>query len=205
MNAGIEKIKSALYTYKQQRDFAAERVKAIAADYGTEAGERERERQEKKLAAHRADAERVIYDECSYGIVSAEKWGKLDGSKLTDDAKLLEADLVDVESFEQLKAKYAGNATMLQALKKYGERKNEEDRQTRGEAARGLFLTEKYTIRDIPTVQDKVRNWDNVKKLAYSLLDVMDKAEQTTDWTVAFAAAALPKQLENFGDGFDCL
>lgn len=204
MNTRIERIKGALYTYKQQRDIAEDRVQTIISDYGTEAGERERERQEKKLASYRADAERVINEECSFGIGEAERWGKLDGSKLTDDAKLLEADLADTETFERLKAKYADNATMLQALKRYGERKNEEDR--REKAAAGTFsMTEKYRVIDIPTVKDKVHNWEIVKQRANSMLNVMDKAGKVQDWTMDFAAAALPKQLESFGEGFDFL
>lgn len=203
MNSNIESIKSAIYTYKQQREYAREQVKAITETYGQEAGDRERERQEKKLAPSREIAEQAIKTAYSNGVYAVNQWSKLDGAKLTDDAKLLDADLVDKDTFDQMKAKYANNATMLQALRRYGEKKNEADKQERAKTGE-LALAEPYNVSDIPTAENKLNNWEAAQKQAFHMLDVIDKDGQDSgDWGTAFEMAAMPKQLEYFGEGRD--
>ena len=200
MNAYIESIKGAIYTYKQRRDNATERIKETAEVYGKEAGDREKEIQSKKLAPYRAEAEAAIKEAYRRGVSGVNDWAKLDGAKLTDDAKLLDADLVSKEDFEALKAKYAGNYTMLQALRRYGDRHNEMERQENQKNG-WLALGEAYKTKDIPTAEEKLHNWDLAQKQALHLLDVADMDGDQGDWGKAFEIAAFPQQLEHFGEG----
>lgn len=202
MNGYIESIKGAIYTYKQRRDNATERIKETAEVYGKEAGDREKEIQSKKLAPYRAEAEEAIREAYRRGVSGVNDWAKLDGAKLTDDAKLLDADLVSKEDFEALKAKYAGNYTMLQALRRYGDRHNEMERQENQKNG-WLALGEAYKTKDIPTAEEKLHNWDLAQKQALHLLDVADMDGDQGDWGKAFEIAAFPQQLEHFGEGRD--
>ena len=123
MNQNAERIKTALKGYKEKREAADARIKQIRELYGDEAAQHEAERQNKTLKAARATVEETIRAAHGEGRRAAEAWGTLDGSKLTDDIKLLDAGLVDREAFNGLKTRYKDNATMLSALRKRRTRK----------------------------------------------------------------------------------
>lgn len=56
-------------------------------------------------------------------LASIEAWARLDGSKLTDDARLLKYDLPPAQFYELAK-KYKNNGTMCFVLAQYAEKKN---------------------------------------------------------------------------------
>ena len=205
MNKNAETIKNALLTYKGLREAADARIKQIRETYGEEAGRAEAEIQSKRLSQARATAESTIQNAHGEGRRAAEAWGTLDGSKLTDDIKLLDAGLVDREAFNGLKNRYKDNATMLSALRKYGEKKNAEaakEIRDSGDAFTAA-LTEPFELRDIPTAEDKMKRWDKAKSSALDLLDAMDgagKYANPNDWAAAFTKAAMPETLEHFGE-----
>ena len=60
------------------------------------------------------------------GKREAEAWGRLDGGKITEDAKLLDAGIVTPEQFKELATRYADNGTMTQLLADYAQKKNAE-------------------------------------------------------------------------------
>ena len=117
MSKYADDMKQAIMTYKNRYKNAEANIKLVLENYGEEAGQRELERQEKNLKAEREKAAAAIREAYSEGVYLAELWGKPDGSRLTDDLKLFDAGIVTPEVFDQLKARYKDNATMLSALK----------------------------------------------------------------------------------------
>lgn len=204
MNRYIENMKNAVASYKQAKETANERIKAIYETYGQEAGDREKAMQEKKLAPQAEATRQAIREAHKSGVNAVEQWAKLDGSKLTDDARLLDAGLVDEKEFERLKTKYSDNSTMLLALRKYGEKQNEMQMQASREDGH-VALTEGYKVRDIPTAESKMHNWELAQKQAMHMVDLLDKSGDSKpgNWGNSFELAFLPEQLEHFGEGKD--
>ena len=205
MNQHAVNMKNALNEYKKATEAAKQQIKFITDTYGKEAGEAEKEIQAKKLERARAAAVDTINKAAGAGHKEAEAWGRVDGSKLTDDVKLLDAGLVDKAEFDRLKEKYSGNYTMLQALRKYGEQQNkaagEEIR--KGGDAMAAALAEPFEVRDIPTAEDRPKKWERTQAQALDLLDAMDgsgKYKNPHDWGAAFVQAAMPETLEHFGE-----
>lgn len=206
MNQHAVNMKNALNDYKKATDTAKRQIEFITTTYGKEAGEAEREIQAKKLEKARAAAVDTINKAAGAGYKEAEAWGRLDGSKLTEDAKLLDAGLVDKAEFDRLKAKYSGNYTMLHALRKYGEKQNkaasDEIRSSGGDGL-AAALAEPFDLRDIPTAEDKPKRWEKAQAQALDLLDAMDgsgKYSNPHDWGAAFILAAMPETMEHFGE-----
>lgn len=202
MNQNAENIKKALKAYKEKRDAADARIQQIRENYGEEAAQREADRQNKSLKAARAEVESTIRAATGEGRRAAEAWGRMDGSKLTDDIKLLDAGLVDVATFNELKGRYKDNATMLSALRKYADKQNAAAAKEASEKG-DLPLAEPYETRDIPTAEGKAKSWDNAQRGAFDMLDAMDgsgKYGNPQDWGAAFVKAALPDTLEHFGE-----
>ena len=201
MSKYIDDMKSALVTYKTAKQNAEKRLQEIRELYGDEAGQHESERQAKQLTAARERAEAAIREAYSEGVYLAEQWGKLDGARLTDDVKLLDAGLVDAEAFEALKTRHRDNATMLLALKKYGERMNAAAAQERAKTGE-LPIAEPYNVRDITTGAEKVENWKRAKTQALGVLDMIDgKGAYSDPWTQALGNALGDETIEHFGEG----
>ena len=202
MNQNAEKIRKALQTYKEKREAADARIAQIRELYGEEAAQHEAERQNKTLKQARTEVEGTIRAATGEGRRAAEAWGRMDGSKLTDDIKLLDAGLVDVETFNELKGRYADNHTMLSALRKYADKQNAAAMKEAHEKG-DLPLAEPFETRDIPTPADKAKKWDNVQARAFDMMDALDgtgKYSNPHDWGAAFVKAALPQELEHFGE-----
>ena len=206
MNQHAVNMKKALMDYKKATDTAKQQIDFITNTYGQEAGEAEKEIQAGKLERARSAAVDTINKAAGAGYKEAEAWGRLDGSNLTDDMRLLDAGLVDKAEFDRLKTKYSGNYTMLHALRVYGEKQNK----AAGDAIRanngdGLeaALAEPFDLRDIPTAEDKPKRWEKAQTQALDLLDAMDgsgKYSNPHDWGAAFILAAMPETLEHFGE-----
>lgn len=202
MNQNAERIKTALKDYKAKRETADARINQIREMYGEEAAQHEAERQNKTLKQARAAVEETIRAAHGEGRRAAESWGRLDGSKLTDDIKLLDAGLVDVEAFKDLKARYKDNSSMLAALKKYADKQNAAAMKEAHEKG-DLPLAEPYETRDIPTAEGKAKSWDRARDSALDMLDAMDgtgKYSNPHDWGASFVKAAMPQTLESFGE-----
>jgi vacuolar-type H+-ATPase subunit H len=200
-------IRNALKTYKTTVDQAKNRLEQVKRDFGDEAEARERERLENQLKNARNQAEAVIRDSHREAVENTMKWGQLDGSKLTDDAKLLTAGLVDPAEFDRLKTKYHDNATMLKALKKYGEQEN--GKRIEEAKKHGELVIEggdgMYTVSDISTADDRIMNWNKFQKSAVNRLDMIDGSGAYNDsWNQAFAKAFDAESgIDEFGEGID--
>ena len=204
MSKYIDDMKSALVTYKTAKQNAEKRLQEIRELYGDEAGERESERQEKQLTSARQRAEAAIREAYSEGVYLAEQWGKLDGARLTDDVKLLDAGLVDADAFETLKNRHRDNGTMMLALKKYGERMNAAAVQEAREKGDFSAMTAPYNVRDIVTGADKVENWKRAKTQALDVLDMIDgKGAYSDPWTKALGNALGGESIEHFGENLN--
>ena len=203
MNQYIENMKNALMNYNSEKQKSVQRQNEIRELYGEEAAKKEYARLENHLKSARNTAEAAIREAYSEGVYLAEQWGKMDGSKLTDDVKLLDADLVDTDTFEKLKSRHQGNATMLMALKKYGERQNEAAQKKAQE--KGDFMSamnNPYNVKDITTLPDKLNNWQKAKKQAFDTLDMIDGKGQFSDpWAQALGKALGEQTIEHFGEG----
>lgn len=203
MNKHIETMKKQINDYKALYDAAEARVKQITEDYGEEAGKREQERQDKKLQTARAAAQAAISEAYKEGTRTAREWGAMDGSKLTDDVKLLDGNLVSPADFEELKKKHSGNAMMLKALRQYGEKQNAaavKEAEEKGDKM-AAFGVKPYKVQDIVTVSDKLETWERAQKAAVNCLDMVDGSGNYSDsWTRAFTKEAGGKQLETFGE-----
>lgn len=197
-------IRNALKTYKTTIEQARIRLAKVKDDYGEEAESRERERIEKQMRTARNHAESVIHESHREAVENTRKWGQLNGANLTDDAKLLTAGLVDRNEFDRLKEKYQDNATMLTALKKYGEQENEKliaKAHENGEK----FVANVFNVQDIATADDRIKNWDKFEKSAINRLDMIDSTGQFADpYNQAFAKAfdAEPN-FDTFGEGIE--
>lgn len=197
-------IRSALKGYKEKVNQAKSRIDQVKRDFGDEAEARERERLEAGLKSAREQAESAIRQAHKEAVEFTMKWGQLDGSKLTDDVKLLENGLVDPAEFDRLKGKYHDNATMLTALKKYGDQENAkalEQAHKNGES----FAPVKYNVHDISTADDRIVNWNKLQKSAVDRLDMIDGSGAYRDsWNQAFAKAFDAESgIDSFGDGID--
>ena len=200
-------MRNALRGYQGRVQAARARVDEIREAYGREAADRQREREAERLKGERATAEAAIREAYSEGIYQVNQWGQLDGGRLTDDAKLLDAGLVTPAQFDAMKAKYAGNFTMLAALKKYGDRQNANAIQAArdmGDHA-GAWGAIQYNVRDIPTKEGKLETGEVLRQGALKMLDMIDSsgAYGTDPYMAAFGNAMGGAAVENFGQGAD--
>ena len=125
MNRYIEEMRRALVEfYNTQKRINAERADAMKKYNQEFQGD---------VLSRLMEESGTAYDKARYRIESAkadalasiEAWEKLDGSKLTDDAKLLKYDLPPSQFYELAK-KYKNNGTMCLVLAQYAEKKNRE-------------------------------------------------------------------------------
>lgn len=207
MSRYVDDMRNALRGYQGRVQAARARVDEIREAYGQEAADRQREREAKRLKGERATAEAAIREAYSEGIYQVNQWGQLDGGRLTDDAKLLDAGLVTPAQFDAMKAKYAGNFTMLAALKKYGDLQNTnaiQAAQDKGDHA-GAWSVAPYNVRDIPTKEGKLETWKGLRQGALKMLDMIDSsgAYGTDPYMAAFGNAMGGAAVENFGQGAD--
>ena len=201
MGKYVDDMKKAITGYKSAYQAAEQRLKAVGEDYGKEAAERELERQTQILAGAREKAEKAIRDAYSEGVYLAEQWGKPDGSRLTDDLKLFDAGIVTPEIFNDLKARYRDNATMLAALKAQGDKLNAaaaEKSRTEG----GLAMSTVYDTSDITTLEDKLNGWKQLKAQAIDTLDMIDGTGNYSDqWTQTLGNVLGEEMINHFGEG----
>ena len=207
MSKYVDDMRNALRGYQGRVQAARARVDEIREAYGREAADRQREREAERLKGERATAEAAIREAYSEGIYQVNQWGQLDGGRLTDDAKLLDAGLVTPAQFDAMKAKYAGNFTMLAALKKYGDRQNANAIQAArdmGDHA-GAWGAIQYNVRDIPTKEGRLETWEGLRQGALKMLDMIDSsgAYGTDPYMAAFGKAMGGAAVENFGQGAD--
>lgn len=196
----IDEMKGAMRAYRTSMKEATARVDSIRENYGDEAAQREQARQEKALASARTSAQQKIRDAYAGAVRSVEQWGTLDGSRLTDDAKLLQSGLVSPDQFETMKGKYADNYTMLEALRKYGDEQNAKHMKKAHDA--GAFpIGGPYNNRDIPTIDSKKATWGKLRDGALNMLDNIDGSANNDPFSRAWFNEAGAQAIDGFGYG----
>jgi len=127
-----------------------------------------------KLKAHqdeeRKNAISAIQEEQEKARAAVAEWARLDGSKITDDAKLLEYGGVTPQQFSELAKKYRDNGTMCQVLRNYGEKHNAQLRKE----SREVFPAGLYALDQIQTVEDRTREAEHSAKSALSIVNMID-------------------------------
>lgn len=196
----IDEMKGAMRAYRIQVTDAEERVASIRKDYGEDAAKREWARQQNALEKARSEAGQAIRAAHNAGTTEAKRWATLKGSDLTDDTKLLDAGLVNPEQFDAMKDKYKGNYTMLAALRKYADARNDEHMKKAHEAGR-FEIGGPYQTHDMPTPESKIAAWDKLRDSALSMLDMIDGGGNM--WERALHQATGFSDIEHFGQGAD--
>lgn len=154
---------------KSVRDARAKILEARKIYQPEEAKERE-EKLLEHLEHERSNAMSAIQEEREKACQGVAKWGQLDGSKITADAKLLEHGLVTPDQFSQLVEKYQDNGTMCALLRNYAEQHNEQLRAKSKDAFPAGILD----TRTIPTQEDMTRAAEHDAKSALSIVGMID-------------------------------
>lgn len=152
-----------------------------AETYQAEVAEEQNRGIDAKLSQLYADAWKRLQAAQAAGIVQAEKWGDLDGAKITDDLRLLGGHFeLKKPQVEALVEKYRGNGTMMEAIAKYAREHNM------------AFL-------NVPSVAGKKEAWAYILDHAKTLLDQATNPP-AVGWMVgATATGAVKRQIDTFG------
>lgn len=181
MNTYLSQMRDALSTYFTSAQALMEQKQKNAETYQAEVAEEQNRGIDAKLSQLYADTWRKLQDAQSAGIAQAEKWGELDGSKVTDDLRLLGGHFeLKKAQVEALVEKYRGNGTMMEAIGKYA-REHEMG-----------FL-------NIPSVGGKVEAWAYILDYAKTLLDQSTNPPAVGFMVGATATAAVKRQIDTFG------
>lgn len=181
LNIYLTQMRDALAAYSTGAQALMEQKQKNSQIYQSEVAEEQNRGIDAKLSQLYADTWKALQDAQAAGIAQAEKWGELDGSKITDDVKLLGGHFeLKKPQVEALVERYRGNGTMCEALAKYAREHGME------------FL-------NIPSVAGKVEAWGCVLDYAKSLLDQATNPP-SVGWMVGAAAAgAVKRQIDRFG------
>lgn len=186
MNQYLKEMKDALTTAYQEAKRHASDVATARETYLPDAAAREISRLDSAHEQAQRAARDSILAARDRGIASAKAWGKLDGSKITDDAKLLKLDLSS-EEFEDLVERYKHNATMLHMLAQYAE--------THRKGEPGQIGETWYPLSWIPTVESKVAAYSRMADSAIATLNAMNGS----GWGRGVDSPIVAASVEQFG------
>lgn len=198
MNKYIQQTKDAILDYLSKAQKTGAKIAEGRKIYQPDSMEQEEKRLRGELMKARKETEakiESIYREASAG---ARDWGKLDGSKLTDDVYLLHDQGVTPAQFNELVDRYQDNYTMLDALRKYGEAKNQEAAKKARENG-NVFPTAPYKVYDIPGPDARMKEWDDMKRQATYFLNVADGSGFASGFERDFAKSTADKAFEAWG------
>lgn len=159
-------VKEALKEYRQAALYAVSEIDKIERTYKEEEAARLKKGVLDRLAEKRTAANAVFDAVIADGKKRAEEWSRLDGNKITADAKLLDFDL-SPDEFAELARRYKDNGTMSRLLYKYGEQRNARNAEEKG--GKGV----RYDIISIPTAEAKTAEFSKDAVVAKGLLDRM--------------------------------
>lgn len=165
----MSNIKAVLRNYQKAAKTAQEKAKQARELYQPDAAERECTRIAAWLDGERAKAQAAIDEDRKGRMQALDDWKRLDGSKLTDDVKLLDNNLVTVEQFSGMVEKYRENATMCAALARYAERRNADAMKQKGTVPEAL-----YPVGIVPTAEAKAQAISRTAAGAYSVIGLID-------------------------------
>ena len=167
----VDRMAAAVKKYYTEAQIAAGKMQRNNEIYTSEFAEPENEKVKQQLQIARQAAEDAIAEAQAAGRAEALKWGELDGTKITDDARLLDFD-ISPDQFSKLVEKHRTNGTMLSLLKNYGDRQNEKYQQKEGKT--GEMPKVYYPTGSIPTAEMKAEVYDKFAAGARNLLSSID-------------------------------
>ena len=126
MNKYVQTMKTAITNYHNAIKEASSKMAENTRIYKPEEADKANDAIMAKLREAKNAALSAIAEASADGNREVDAWGQLDGAKITDDAKLLDAGAVNPDQFKGLVQKYQNNATMLQLLANYAEKQNGE-------------------------------------------------------------------------------
>lgn len=180
----ITRMKNALKTFLDAAADAAKEIKRnneiYQHDAALEANRIVAARRNTAKDAARAEIEAAA----AAGKAKAEAWGRMDGAKITEDAKLLQFSMTP-EQFKELVERHRGNGTMIHLLAQYGTEQNEKN------GASLYRHVEKYfPVADLPTLAKKIETYDKFRGYAMQLLP---RIEEHPD------LSGIIEEVDNFG------
>lgn len=201
MNSYLQRTKDTILDYLGKAQRTEAKINEGRNIYLPDSMEQEEKRLRGELMKARKETEAKldsIYHEASAG---AREWGKLDGTKLTDDVYLLQGQGVTPEQFTELVERYQDNYTMLDALRKFGEARNKAAVKEAREAGNNdIFIPAPYDVRNIPGPDAKMQEWDDMRKRATYFLNVADGTGFNSDFEKGFATSTAQKAFDAWGE-----
>ena len=188
--AHIENMKKAVSGYYSAVGEASDRISKNNSMYREDIAEAENKKVLSGLRDKRSAAEDAIIKAQDAGMMEAASWGRLDGAKITDDAKLLQMEL-SPEQFNELKERYKGNGTMSAMLVQYAHQHNA------AKQADDPSAIMRFNVLDIPTTESKQKAYSAFANGALHLLDRMDSNDGFLSGT---NSEMLKAAVETFGE-----
>ena len=198
MKTAIQRSKDAILDYLSKAQQTEKKIAEGRQIYQPDSMEKEEKRLRGELAKARQETEAKIDAIIRDRSRGAEDWGKLDGTKLTADAQLLQGNGVTPAQFDQLVERYQDNYTMLDQLRKYGEARNAEAAE-KAHAKDNHFPAPAYNVTNIPGPDAKVQEWNYLRQQAAYFLNVADGTGFPSEFERQFARNAADKQFEAWG------
>ncbi len=199
MNYQVEQMRNAIRRYRDDTRRNEERLRNIWDWYKPEVAEREEATIRGEMRNERIEAENALIEAIQAATQRISSWATLDGNMLTADVRLLDVG-VTPEQFAALVAKHATNYTMLDALKKYGEKQNA----AAAEAARAsgeVALATPFDLASIPDPTAMAETWKRLYERACGMLDAIAGVGKFSDAISRnLMLNTLDQQLERFGD-----
>lgn len=181
MNTYLSQMRDALSSYFTSAQALMAQKDKNTETYQPEVAEEQNRGIDAKMSQLYADTWRKLQDAQAAGIAQAEKWGDLDGAKITDDIKLLGGHFeLKKTQVEALVEKYRDNGTMMEAIGKYAREHN-------------------MGFMNVPTVAGKAEAWDYILDYAKTLLDQSTNPPAVGFMVGATAAGAVKRQIDTFG------
>jgi hypothetical protein len=205
MNSHVQTMKNALGNYHKSVKAGLAKMEENNRLYRPEEAKKANATVLSRIEEEQNTAKRIIAEAREAGMREAGEWGKLDGSKITDDSKLLFAETVTPDQFRELVQKYQNNSTMLQLLSDYAEKKNEAsggfsaawnyDGQSTGKR-------QHFDTSGIPTADKKKHSFDLYAAQASNLVDRIGNLEKGK-MGAGPESPFIMSEIENYGSDAD--
>lgn len=190
----ITQMRNAVQNYYKKAKEVEAKIRHNDEIYRSDIAEEENAKIRAERRSARFEAENVIKDAQDKGRAEAlKKWSSLNGSEMTDDAKLLQLDITPAQ-FADIVARYKKNATMSALLRQYGDRRNKEA------AAEGQIGIGLYDTSVIPTPEERASVYD---KFAMSARDLLLRMDQDVGFGTGLESPMLATSVEQFGEPND--
>lgn len=170
MNQRKQSMQNVLRNYRKSVQNFHEKLSQARQELNTEAYKKREAELKAALEKEKESALSIIKETADAARKEALAWSKLDGSKITDDAKLLTYGDVSPEQFRELVDRYKDNGTMCQILANYANKKNAEIR----ESSRDPFPSGLYNTTEIPTSSQKIHEIDHTEGSARSIMNMIE-------------------------------